>query len=68
MGVKVGQKGGKLSPTKYPPDWDIFWGKQLHSCKVAIMRNMAGQVLFLQVAGQPPLLAGQLGVKRVKLN
>ena len=67
-GVKVGQKGGKLSPTKYPPDCDIFWGLQLHSCKVCIERIMAGPLLLLQVAGRLPPLAGQLGVKRVKYN
>ena len=61
-------KIGKFSPTKYPPDWDIFWGKQLHSCKVQVERKQAGPLLLLQVAGQPPLLAGQLGVKRGNLK
>ena len=66
-GVKVGEKGGKLSPQNIP-DWDILWGKQLHSCKVPSMRNMAGPLLLLQVAGRPPPLAGRLGVKKVTFN
>ena len=67
-GVKVGEKGGKLSPTKYPPDKDIFWGIKLYSCKVNNVRIMAGQVFMLQVAGRPHPLAGRLGVKRVKFK
>ena len=66
-GQKVGDKGGKLSPTKYPPDTDIFWGKKLYSCKVNSVRIMAGQVFLFQVAGRPHPLAGRLGVKRGKL-
>ena len=64
-GVKVGPKGGKLSLTKYPPDWDIFWEKQLHSCQVQVERKQAGPLLLLQVAGRPHPLAGRLGVKKV---
>ena len=66
-GVKVGEKGGKLSPTKYPPDTDIFWGIKLYSCKVNSVRIMAGLVFLLQVAGRPHALAGWRGVKRGKL-
>ena len=66
-GRKGGGKGGQLSPTKYPPDKDIFFGIKLHSCKVHSARSSAGLLLLLQVAGRPHPLAGRLGVKRVKL-
>ena len=64
-GCKGGGKGDKLSPTKYPPDKDLFWGILPHSCKVHSARNTAGLLLLLQVAGRPHPLAGRLGVKRV---
>ena len=67
-GVKVGEKGGKLSPTKYPLDTDIFWGIKLYSCIVNSVRIMAGQVFWFQVAGRPHPLAGRLGVKKVNFN
>ena len=66
MEGKGGGKGPSLSPTKYPPDTDLFWGKRLHSCKVHHTRNMAGPLLDLDVAGRPPPLAGRLGVKKAK--
>ena len=59
-GAKVGENR-QVFPHKISPDWDIFWGKQLYSCKVDVARNMAGPFLELQVAGR-------LGVKTVKLK
>ena len=54
MEGKGGEKGPKLFPKRCPPDLDISGGQQLYSSKVQIVRIMAGYLLELQVAGQPP--------------
>ena len=59
-------KGPSPLPKRCPPDVDISGGQQLYSCKVHIVRIMAGHLLELQVAGRPPTLAGRLGVKKAK--
>ena len=64
-GCKGGGKGEQNSPTKYPPDKDLFWGILPNSCKGNSARSPAGLVLLLQVAGRPHPYAGRLGVKRV---
>ena len=53
MEGKSGGIGLRFFPESCPPDTDFFGGKQIYSWNVLTLRSKAGQVLELQVAGQP---------------